>query len=89
MSFQYPIHLPKAGHALDPKSYINASVTELFYTCNEIHDLFYRCSFFILSSLSRDSLLLHPDGFDEVAGNFQEGNFDRGGLGSDAVQANS
>ena len=45
LSFSFPIHMTKPGKALDPKSYINASVTELFYTCNEIHDLFYRCSF--------------------------------------------
>ncbi|BGP12654.1 hypothetical protein JCM10213_008791 [Rhodosporidiobolus nylandii] len=45
MKFQYGIHLPKAGTPLDPHSYINASVTELFYTNNEIHDLYYRYGF--------------------------------------------
>lgn len=31
----------KNGKDLDPKSYIDASVTELFYTCNGVHDLFH------------------------------------------------
>jgi extracellular elastinolytic metalloproteinase len=39
MSFDFTLGLPKAGTPLAPRSYINASVTELFYTCNEIHDL--------------------------------------------------
>jgi hypothetical protein len=71
LKFDYPIHMPKAGVPLEPSSYINASVTELFFTNNEIHDLYYRY------------------GFDEESGNFQEGNFGRGGLGGDAVQANA
>lgn len=32
-----PLTLERAG-------YIDAAVTQLFYTNNEIHDLFYRCS---------------------------------------------
>ncbi|GAA5972266.1 hypothetical protein JCM11641_002379 [Rhodosporidiobolus odoratus] len=71
MTFDFPIHMPKAGHALEPHNYINASVTELFYTNNEIHDLYHRY------------------GFDEESGNFQENNFERGGSGGDAVQANA
>ncbi|GAA5826953.1 hypothetical protein JCM11251_002178 [Rhodosporidiobolus azoricus] len=71
MVFDFPIHMTKPGVPLDPATYINASVTELFYTNNEIHDLYYRL------------------GFDEEAGNFQEANFNRGGLGGDAVQANA
>ncbi|GAA5889905.1 hypothetical protein JCM5296_003645 [Sporobolomyces johnsonii] len=71
MTFDFPIHMTKPGVPLDPATYINASTTELFYTNNEIHDLFYRY------------------GFDEESGNFQEHNFNRGGYGEDAVQANA
>ncbi|KIK16707.1 hypothetical protein PISMIDRAFT_30866 [Pisolithus microcarpus 441] len=53
------------------KSYIDATVTQLFYTTNMFHDLVYRY------------------GFTEEAGNFQQYNFGRGGLGDDAVIANA
>jgi len=53
------------------KSYINATVTQLFYTSNMIHDLYYRY------------------GFTELAGNFQQYNFERGGRENDAVIANA
>lgn len=59
------------GKDIDPKSYINVSITQLFYTVSLVHDLSYRY------------------GFDEVAGNFQQRNFGRGGLGNDAVIANA
>ncbi|KAJ3570745.1 hypothetical protein NP233_g4203 [Leucocoprinus birnbaumii] len=52
-------------------SYINATVTQLFYTNNKIHDFYYRY------------------GFNEVAGNFQQYNFGRGGEENDAVIANA
>jgi extracellular elastinolytic metalloproteinase len=58
------------AHA-EAKKYINATVTQLFYTSNMVHDLFYRY------------------GFDEVAGNFQQYNFGRGGAENDAVIANA
>lgn len=45
MEFAFPLHWPKAGHSLDPASYINASVTELFYTSNELHDFFWAYGF--------------------------------------------
>ena len=45
--------------------------TQLFYTGNMIHDLYYRY------------------GFDEVAGNFQQHNFGRGGEEGDAVIMNA
>ncbi|GAA6004401.1 hypothetical protein JCM10207_000710 [Rhodosporidiobolus poonsookiae] len=45
MVFDFPIHMTKAGTPLEPSSYINASVSELFYTNNEIHDLYYRYGF--------------------------------------------
>ncbi|GAA6061038.1 hypothetical protein JCM10212_004612 [Sporobolomyces blumeae] len=45
MKFDFPIHMTKPGTALDPATYIEASTTELFYTNNEIHDLFYRYGF--------------------------------------------
>jgi extracellular elastinolytic metalloproteinase len=75
LAFDFPLGWgPKenrTGKDINPRSYIDASITELFFTCNEVHDLFYRY------------------GFDEVSGNFQEHNFGRGGLGSDAVIANA
>lgn len=55
----------------EARSYINATVTQLFYTTNLIHDLYYRY------------------GFNEVAGNFQQYNFGRGGQENDAVIANA
>ncbi|BGP56030.1 hypothetical protein JCM8202_005174 [Rhodotorula sphaerocarpa] len=71
MDFEFPIHMTKPGTPLDPVTYVNASVTELFYTNNLYHDLLYRY------------------GFDEESGNFQDYNFERGGRGDDAVQANA
>ncbi|KAL1916154.1 uncharacterized protein VTP21DRAFT_6158, partial [Calcarisporiella thermophila] len=62
--FDFPLDLTKV-----PKTYLNASITNLFYWTNTMHDLFYRY------------------GFNEVAGNFQEDNFGKGGKASDAVIA--
>jgi extracellular elastinolytic metalloproteinase len=45
LTFDFPLGWPKAGTPLEPSTYINASITQLFYTNNEIHDLFYRCGF--------------------------------------------
>jgi extracellular elastinolytic metalloproteinase len=74
-------HRPEGGKSLifnstltldsNPKDYIDAAVTNLFYWNNIIHDVFHRY------------------GFDEKAGNFQENNFGRGGIGGDAVIANA
>ncbi|KAL0956910.1 hypothetical protein HGRIS_003015 [Hohenbuehelia grisea] len=62
---------PKATETIDAEAeirkYLNASVTQLFYTANMVHDLFYHY------------------GFTEVAGNFQQSNFQRGGADNDAV----
>jgi len=66
LSFRYPFNENQ-----EPDTNIDASVTNLFYWNNLIHDIFYQY------------------GFDEVSGNFQENNFNRGGLGNDAVQANA
>ncbi|KAG6885176.1 hypothetical protein C0993_005260 [Termitomyces sp. T159_Od127] len=55
----------------EAKKYINNTITQLFYTTNMVHDLYYRY------------------GFDEVAGNFQQYNFGRGGAEHDAVIANA
>ncbi|CUA76985.1 Extracellular metalloproteinase 5 [Rhizoctonia solani] len=52
-----------------PRDYVNVSVTQLFYTVNMVHDLYYRY------------------GFDEVSGNFQQDNYERGGRDNDAVIA--
>jgi len=54
---------------LQPISYTNASVVNMFYWCNLAHDRFYDL------------------GFTEAAGNMQNYNFGRGGLGGDALQA--
>jgi uncharacterized repeat protein (TIGR01451 family) len=64
--FDFPIDFTQA-----PASYTSASVTELFYLNNWIHDKYYQL------------------GFTEAAGNFQNNNFGRGGLGNDAVQADA
>ncbi|KAI9439259.1 extracellular elastinolytic metallo proteinase [Lactarius indigo] len=72
--FNYPYDpkITDKSDALDEaKKYINATVTQLFYTSNLVHDLYYRY------------------GFDEVAGNFQQHNFGRGGEEGDAVIANA
>ncbi|GAA5831230.1 hypothetical protein JCM3766R1_002975 [Sporobolomyces carnicolor] len=45
LKFDFPIHMTKPGTPLNPATYIEASTTELFYTNNEIHDLFYRYGF--------------------------------------------
>ncbi len=49
----------------------NASVVQLFYWCNWMHDR------------------LHELGFTEAAGNFQQNNYGRGGLGGDAILADA
>ncbi|KAF9267163.1 extracellular elastinolytic metallo proteinase [Marasmius fiardii PR-910] len=70
--FKYNPKKTEREDALDEaKAYINASVTQLFYTSNMVHDLYYRY------------------GFTEVAGNFQQYNFGRGGREGDAVIANA
>jgi hypothetical protein len=56
---------------LQPISYTNAAVVNLFYWCNLAHDRFYDL------------------GFTEAAGNMQNNNFGRGGLGGDALQADA
>lgn len=61
--FNYPYNTSMA----DPKDYLNASITQLFYTANKYHDLLYTL------------------GFTEKAGNFQDNNFGKGGVGGDAV----
>ncbi len=52
-----------------PATNQDASLTNLFYDNNAIHDFLYRL------------------GFDEVAGNFQQNNYGRGGIGGDYVKA--
>jgi extracellular elastinolytic metalloproteinase len=41
LNFSFPLHWGskenRTGRAIDPKSYIDVAVTELFYTCNEMH----------------------------------------------------
>eukprot|EP00300_Choanocystis_sp_HF-7_P032670 c4360_g1_i1.p1 GENE.c4360_g1_i1~~c4360_g1_i1.p1 ORF type:complete len:605 (+),score=18.16 c4360_g1_i1:37-1851(+) len=64
--FDFPVNFNQ-----HPENYVDASITNLFYVNNVIHDLLYRY------------------GFDEVSGNFQEDNLNRGGEEVDAVQANA
>ncbi|MCP3931424.1 MAG: T9SS type A sorting domain-containing protein [Bacteroidetes bacterium] len=49
----------------------NASVTQLFYACNFLHDFSYHY------------------GFDEESGNFQENNYEKGGIEGDYLKANA
>lgn len=55
----------------DPRRNRDASITQLFYTINVLHDILYQY------------------GFDEVAGNFQDNNGNKSGLGNDFVIANA
>jgi extracellular elastinolytic metalloproteinase len=48
--FNYTYELKtKNGSWADPKSYINTTITQLFYTTNMVHDLYYRYGFDELS----------------------------------------
>ena len=49
----------------------DASITQLFYTCNVLHDILYQY------------------GFDEMSGNFQDNNGNKGGRGGDFIIANA
>ena len=62
--FDFPLDL-----AQEPGTHRNASVVNLFYWCNWMHDKLWAL------------------GFTEGAGNFQNNNFGRGGVGGDAVLA--
>ncbi|KZV84472.1 hypothetical protein EXIGLDRAFT_654984, partial [Exidia glandulosa HHB12029] len=62
---------PQENRTAEAQKHINASITQLWYTANVAHDLFYRY------------------GFDEIAGNFQQHNFGRGGKEHDAVIINA
>lgn len=53
----------------EPDTNIQASITNLFYMNNMMHDLMYIF------------------GFDEQAGNFQQNNYNRGGIGNDFIRA--
>ncbi|KAI0694057.1 Fungalysin metallopeptidase-domain-containing protein [Cytidiella melzeri] len=74
LEFDYPYDpqvTEKQDALKEAKKFIDIAVTQLFYTSNMVHDLYYRY------------------GFDEVAGNFQQHNFGRGGRENDAVIANA
>ncbi|KXN65530.1 hypothetical protein CONCODRAFT_12854 [Conidiobolus coronatus NRRL 28638] len=64
LNFNFPIDFTK-----DPSTYINAAISQLFYTTNSIHDIYY------------------AHGFNEVAGNFQQNNFGKGGKQGDPLLA--
>jgi hypothetical protein len=66
LNFDFPYDLPQP-----PANFLDASITNLFYWNNIIHDVTYHY------------------GFDETSGNFQENNYDNGGLGSDSVNADA
>lgn len=57
------------NEALEPEAMREASVVNLFYMTNMMHDIQYHY------------------GFTEEAGNFQENNYNRGGLGNDPVRS--
>lgn len=57
------------SEALEPEAMREASVVNLFYMSNMMHDIQYHY------------------GFNEEAGNFQENNYGRGGLGGDPVRS--
>jgi len=65
-TFDFPLDLTKG-----PVTYGDASVVNLFYWNNFMHDKLYEL------------------GFTEAFGNFQNTNFNRGGAGNDAVQADA
>jgi len=62
--FDFPLDF-----SLSPIQNQDASITNLFYWNNIIHDIWYQY------------------GFDEVSGNFQDNNYERGGIGGDFVIA--
>jgi extracellular elastinolytic metalloproteinase len=64
LKFDFPIDFTK-----QPSTYINAAISQLFYTTNSIHDIYY------------------AHGFNEVAGNFQQNNFGKGGKQGDVLLA--
>ncbi len=64
LAFDFPLDLNA-----DPGGSLDASITNLFFWNNLMHDVWYQY------------------GFDEQSGNFQENNYDRGGIGEDAVFA--
>ncbi|MFM2394135.1 MAG: hypothetical protein RLZZ546_2117, partial [Bacteroidota bacterium] len=64
LEFDFPLNL-----TLPPVDNQNASLANLFYWNNVIHDVYYQ------------------HGFTEAAGNFQQNNYGKGGLGNDFVFA--
>ncbi|WP_185117648.1 T9SS-dependent M36 family metallopeptidase [Chryseobacterium sp. PMSZPI] len=66
LTFNFPF---AEGRYENPFTYRNASITNLFYMNNKMHDIFYKF------------------GFTETSRNFQTNNFNKGGLGGDAVNA--
>jgi len=78
----------KVDNMADAQAHIDATVTQLFYTSNMVHDLSYRCVFLVLFVVPG---VTDCDryGFTEEAGNFQQYNFGRGGAEGDAVITNA
>ncbi|KAI9447207.1 extracellular elastinolytic metallo proteinase [Lactarius psammicola] len=94
MMFNYPYDpkiTDKSDSLDEAKKYINVTITQLFYTSNLVHDLYYRYSPLFILYISGDLIVLAllSYGFDEVSGNFQQHNFGRGGEEGDAVIANA
>ncbi|GAA5896414.1 M36 family metallopeptidase [Sporobolomyces salmoneus] len=74
LKFDFPIHMTKPGTPLDPTTYIEAATTELFYTNNEIHDLFYRYGFDEVSGNFQETNFARGGlGGDAVQANAQDG----------------
>ncbi|KAJ7262713.1 Fungalysin metallopeptidase-domain-containing protein [Mycena haematopus] len=64
---------------------MRCATAQLFYTTNQIHDLYYR----YCSPHLRLGQCAIKYGFNEVSSNFQQYNFGRGGEGNDAVIADA
>ena len=87
--YQYDPKLTKTkpDSLAEAKKYINFTVTQLFYTSNLIHDLYYPVGHYSLNELREILFIFLSYGFDEVSGNFQQYNFGRGGQEDDGVIA--
>ncbi|SGY34386.1 BQ5605_C002g01624 [Microbotryum silenes-dioicae] len=74
LTFDFKLGWPKAGTPLEPSTYIDAAITELFYTNNLIHDLFYRYGFDEVSgNFQENNFGRGGRGGDAVQANAQDG----------------
>ncbi|MDQ3101803.1 MAG: T9SS-dependent M36 family metallopeptidase, partial [Bacteroidota bacterium] len=84
MNFDIPGYSPDGGTALsfdfpfapqqEPVTYLDASITNLFYTCNVLHDVWYQYGFDQQSgNFQANNYGNVGDGFDEVIAEAQDG----------------